>query len=237
MSFKITGPGEYKLRDGGKVTITGPYTGDYVYQGYAWVGSGVTADGYTLRNHEWLPSGKFDALSSGTSHLDIVGPWQEFTTLEAPPETDAQLALRFNSGKPAYSALPLDLLEGPARVMAKGRKKYAKGNYRKGYSTVEEPLDSLMRHQAGFQKAVEADDIQGALGYLFDESGELHIDHIITSALLVKQTMQNLGWRHLGKETRMIKLTDGRCFPEHMLPEGLSGDLYVNGVKQEKEDV
>lgn len=142
-------------------------------------------------------------------------------------------ALRHNSGKTPFSAFPLDLCSGAARVMGKGRIKYAKGNYRKGYEDVESPTDSLIRHTGVVQRAVEADDKDGLLGYLFDESGECHIHHVVTSALLIIQTMQLLGWDVEKTYSRMIKTSDGKCFPEEYAnAKGIKGDLYVNGIKQ-----
>lgn len=149
-------------------------------------------------------------------------------------------ALRFNAGKTAFSALPLDLCAGAARVMAKGRKKYAKGNYRKGYEDVESPLDSLIRHVGAVQRAVEAEDKDGSKGFMFDESGEAHIHHVVTSALLVIQTMQLMGWDVEKSYSKMLKTKDNTTVPAPVNADTLAaqghGTLFIDGVKQETKD-
>lgn len=158
---------------------------------------------------------------------------KEKATTTAPATSGG--ALRFNQGKPAFSAFPLDLCEGAARVMAKGRIKYPKGNYRKGYTTPEEPLDSLIRHVGALQRALEADDTDGSKGHLFDESGEAHIHHVVTSAVLLIQTMRLLGWDVEKSVPRAFKLPDGRVLPDVGQDVPKDSTLFINGIRQDGE--
>lgn len=104
-------------------------------------------------------------------------------------------ALRFNEGKAPMGYLPLDLLDGAARVMEYGATKYTVGNYRNGYSDLMSPLSSLVRHVATLQRAMEAEDKDGAQGHLLDaESGQAHVHHVITSAMLLIHSMRLKGW-------------------------------------------
>lgn len=108
-------------------------------------------------------------------------------------------ALRFNEGKTPYVYLPLDLLDGAARVMEYGEIKYSAGgpeNFRKGYSDLKNPLSSLIRHVEQLQRAVMKEDADGSAGHLLDkESGHAHIHHVITSAMLLIHSMRLKGWK------------------------------------------
>lgn len=99
-------------------------------------------------------------------------------------------AVRHDEGKVPYAYLPMDLLAGAARVMEFGAQKYTLNNYRKGYESFINPLSSLMRHATAVQTALleyEGDGrIEGLTETLLDnESGLTHLDHAITSALLL----------------------------------------------------
>jgi hypothetical protein len=106
-------------------------------------------------------------------------------------------ALRFNKGKTPYGNLPLDLLDGAARVMAYGANKYGDSeNFRKGYSDLLSPLDSLIRHTVALQRAIQTDDYENDLGFLLDnESKEAHIHHVITSTLMLIHSMRLAGFK------------------------------------------
>ena len=115
-----------------------------------------------------------------------LGEEFKYTGTRTPPTE----ALRHNEGKTPFAYLPMHCLEGAARVMQKGSLKYSKGNWLKGYEDLASPLSSLMRHVAALQEAFERDDKE--LG--FDtESQEHHADHVITSAILLIQTLKLKG--------------------------------------------
>jgi hypothetical protein len=119
--------------------------------------------------------------------------WKDQLSSMEEPATEA---LRFNDGKPPMGYVPMDCLEGAARVMEKGAKKYGTANYRKGYSDLMSPLSSLMRHTATLQRAIECEDADGEQGHLLDaESGEAHIHHVLTSAMILVQAMKLKGWK------------------------------------------
>lgn len=116
-------------------------------------------------------------------------------TAQTPAEYVSPTGAKRNSvGKAPLGYFPLDLAEGAAAVMAYGAGKYSPGNYRKGFPPAE-ALHSLMRHVAAVQAAVEADDKDGSAGLLLDaESGQAHIHHVVTSALILVQSMKKEGW-------------------------------------------
>lgn len=83
-------------------------------------------------------------------------------------------ATRHNQNKIPLSLLPLDCLEEVARVLDYGSKKYSRDNWRKG-QTLDQILDSLLRHVAAIQRGEERD----------EESGELHSAHVVTNSLFL----------------------------------------------------
>jgi Domain of unknown function (DUF5664) len=110
----------------------------------------------------------------------------------SPMEQDGQ-AKRDNAGKTPYAYLPLDLLDGASRVMAFGASKYGLNNFRKGYEDLKSPLNSILRHAVAVQHAILVTDEKPDELELFmrdAESGESHIDHLITSCLLLKQAIK-----------------------------------------------
>ena len=104
-------------------------------------------------------------------------------------------AKRNTVGKIPYQYLPLDLLDGASYVMEMGAAKYGNQNFRLNFN----PLDcfgSLIRHVATLKQAVEQDDIDGSKGFLLDsESGKSHVHHVITSTLILIQSMRAKGWK------------------------------------------
>ena len=96
-------------------------------------------------------------------------------TKMAVEEQPRPLAERYNEGKADYSLLPLHLLEGAVKVMAKGAEKYSAWNWAKGmpWST---PYACAMRHLAAWYRG-ETNDA---------ETGENHIDHAICNLLMLK---------------------------------------------------
>lgn len=145
-----------------------------------------------LDEHSKNQGGLFFTNSDGKESLTIDGSWNIGTKS---PETKLDVedkALRFNEGKPEYGYLPLDTLDGAARVMSYGKNKYSKGNFRKHYEDEMSPLHSLIRHVAALQRAMESDDKDGTKGFLNDkESGLAHIHHVLTSAMILVQSMRN----------------------------------------------
>jgi hypothetical protein len=138
-----------------------------------------------LRNH---------VDESGDS--DIVALVPELASPQREQEYVSPTGAKRNSvGKAPLGFFPLDLCEGAAEVMRYGAGKYSPGNYRKGFPPVE-ALHSLMRHVAAVQAAIEASDKDGSAGLFLDpESEQAHIHHVVTSALILVQSMKKEGWK------------------------------------------
>jgi len=159
-----------------------------------------TADGDT---NTFRVDGTWALLPGDLDSRDIVKILKKSTeapTANASSTSPAEYvsptgAKRNSVGKAPLGYFPLDLAEGAAAVMAYGAGKYHPGNYRLGFPPVE-ALHSLMRHVAAVQAAVEADDKDGSAGLLLDaESGQAHIHHVVTSALILVQSMKKEGWK------------------------------------------
>lgn len=86
---------------------------------------------------------------------------------------ESNQALRYNKGKVPLSCIfqSREAIEGLARVLEMGGKKYGKVNWKKGSST-DSIVDSLMRHLTKLMDGEMYD----------DESGLLHADHLLTNA-------------------------------------------------------
>ena len=107
-----------------------------------------------------------------TYHYKSIARAKTKMNVEVPPRP---LAERYNEGKADYSLLPLHLLEGAVKVMAKGAEKYSAWNWAKGmpWST---PYACAMRHLAAWYR-----------GETYDaETGENHLDHAICNLLMLK---------------------------------------------------
>ena len=81
---------------------------------------------------------------------------------------------RFNDGKPPLELTPLSTLEGAARVMEFGAKKYKRYNWLKGMAWLV-PYGSLLRHLAAWYWGEEND----------DDSGLPHLDHAMCNLIML----------------------------------------------------
>lgn len=75
-------------------------------------------------------------------------------------------ALKFDGGKPRMSLVERCFIEGVARVLTFGAKKYAARNYRNG-AEISRFLDAALRHLVAFCDGEDTD----------AESGESHLYH------------------------------------------------------------
>ena len=83
-------------------------------------------------------------------------------------------SLRYNKGKSQIHQVPYEAIEGIAKVMEYGEKKYGKYNWTKG-NNLSVPFDSAMRHLWAFWN-----------GENFDkESGENHLYHALANIAMI----------------------------------------------------
>jgi hypothetical protein len=105
------------------------------------------------------------------------------------PYTEKKQGLRFNSNKIRMDLVPYSAIEGIAKVLTYGANKYTikdeegniitKGdnNWKLGMPWLD-VYASLDRHLGAWLKGED-----------YDESGELHIDHVLTNAAFIKEYM------------------------------------------------
>lgn len=139
-----------------------------------------------------------DKYKSSTQNapLDIglkVGPYPALTELTSSYVSPTG-AKRDSSKKTPYGLVPLDLLDGTARVFRLGEVKYGRSNYRKGFPPFE-TLGSVIRHLTSIQQAIDVEDFDGSKGYLLDaESGEAHVHHLSCSILIMIDSLRRAGY-------------------------------------------
>ncbi len=135
-------------------------------------------------------------------------------------------ALRYNKGKPQYSLLDLECLEGCVRVLEFGAKKYSRDNWKKGLPTTQ-IIDSLLRHLGAVLR-----------GELIDpESGLSHIGHIQCNALFLgnKNNTMDVDVNPLLPEDAAFRLNDDAikalCSAKNQ-PASMEGyDRFVEGTR------
>ena len=129
------------------------------------------------RSEMYRQTASYQRQLNGEYNKSIRNAKKQLTRSESThtEEPKQELALRYNTGKPDYSLIPLHLLEGAVRVMASGAEKYSAWNWAKGmpWST---PYACAMRHIAAWYKGETND----------SETGENHIDHAICNLLMLK---------------------------------------------------
>jgi len=94
------------------------------------------------------------------------------------PATDR--SLRYNSGKPDYSLLPLAALKEVCHVLEYGATKYERGNWLKP-TAGNVSMACLMRHLSAWQSG-EADD---------PESGRSHLAHAACNIIQMLHMLEN----------------------------------------------
>jgi hypothetical protein len=88
-------------------------------------------------------------------------------------------ALRYNEGKPQWSLVDFDALEGLVRVLEAGLDEYPKDNWKKGMPTLE-ICESILRHTFAYMRGEDID----------PKSGEWHSDHIQSNAMFLSYMMK-----------------------------------------------
>lgn len=92
-----------------------------------------------------------------------------------------QMGLRYNAGKPDLTLVleAQHALEGVARVLEFGAKKYSRGNWRKGLPHIE-IVASMLRHITSWCAGEDID----------PESGLPHADHMLCNALFLAEMIR-----------------------------------------------
>ena len=125
---------------------------------------------------------------------------------------------RFNSGKPEISMVleARHAMEGAARVLEFGKRKYSRGNWRKGLSHTQ-TSDCLLRHLTKWLAGEDND----------DETGLPHLDHVLVNALFLSElsrTHPELDDRYLPNEgTKNVEAVSKAPLPPKQLELLLQG--------------
>jgi len=90
-----------------------------------------------------------------------------------------QQALRYNQGKPQWSLVDFESLEGLVQVLEYGAQKYARDNWKKGMP-VTQVSESLMRHLFAFLRGEDID----------PESGCRHISHVMCNTMFLEYILR-----------------------------------------------
>lgn len=131
----------------------------------------------------------------GFGQGDLIGP--------------GDLKIKTAAGKPPLHLIPLCALTGVARVREYGDAKYAPGNYLLADATTETRgryIGAALRHLTALQL------LGGSLYQVSatdDESGLPHLDHAITSLIMLRHIMTHYGMMDqdpgLGKTPPRVK--------------------------------
>ncbi len=110
-----------------------------------------------------------------------------FELLQSTPEyqfhteaADEGRSLRYNSGKPDYSLIPMASLAEVAKVLEYGASKYERGNWLRPTSW-EVSFGCLQRHMAAWQSGEDND----------EESGRSHIAHAACNLIQMLHMLEN----------------------------------------------
>jgi hypothetical protein len=84
--------------------------------------------------------------------------------------------IKFDSEKPRWDLLPLDLLEPVVRVLTMGARKYSAENWKAVPEAPKRYYSALMRHLSAWQAGEKID----------PESGETHLSHAICNLVFLE---------------------------------------------------
>lgn len=94
---------------------------------------------------------------------------------EPDPDKASYYERKTDCGKPDYSLLPLDALEGVVRVLEYGCRKYVRDSWRTVPEGRRRYESAMLRHLAAMQRGETVD----------PESGLRHVDHLATNAIFL----------------------------------------------------
>lgn len=124
-----------------------------------------------------------DKSTETQGSFNIEGYWTEeeiasaMQSIKNSPQV--QQALRYNQGKPQWSLVDFDSLEGLVHVLEYGAQKYARDNWKKGMP-VTQVTESLMRHLFAFLRGEDLD----------SESGCRHISHVMCNVMFLEYILR-----------------------------------------------
>lgn len=130
---------------------------------------------------EWLTQqiDAFDLEKSKAEYRDALARLSDVPAVGDIHSDAKGTGARYNSGKAPLEYVPLHLLEGAARVFKAATEKpvnpYPLWNWAKGMPWLV-PLGCMKRHIAAIERGEDRD----------ADTGELHIDHVICNALMLK---------------------------------------------------
>jgi hypothetical protein len=104
----------------------------------------------------------------------------EYKAAAAAIRPEGDRSLRYNTGKPDYSLIPLASLKEAAKVLEYGATKYARDNWRKP-TNWSVSYACLMRHMAAWQSGEDLD----------PESGFSHLGHAACNILQMLDMLEN----------------------------------------------
>lgn len=96
-------------------------------------------------------------------------------------------ALKFDGGKPPIGLIPRSGVEGPARVLGFGARKYAAHNWRQGFAW-SRLADATLRHVFAWLDGEDLD----------PESQLNHIDHALCELMFLREHIE----KNLGQDDR-----------------------------------
>lgn len=123
-----------------------------------------------------------------------------------------------DTGKPRISLVPFEFIEGVAKIMTFGAKKYDAYNWTKGFE-YSRLMDAIYRHLGSFERGVEID----------EESGESHLLHAACGIMfLYMHRLLNLGtdnrWQRPTTNKEEFTVTDV------LVVDGTSGNKPITSI-------
>jgi len=126
---------------------------------------------------EWNAASKVGTKSDRNLPLDQT-PEYKFAAAAIRPQ--GERSLRYNSGKPDYSLIPIAAMQEAAKVLEYGASKYERDNWRRP-THWSVSFACLQRHLAAWQSGEDND----------PESGRNHLGHAMCNILQMLDMLEN----------------------------------------------
>lgn len=196
--------GERYLRRDGRITgplvrlidASHPYTHkdpvydfSYTKEGCLWINLEPDSLDLVAMVDSGVSGGVIKGMANWTCGLEHHEPAALHYNIDEKSGQATPVALKHDSDKIPYDLIPLDLLDGTARVFGHGLKKYGRNNYRLGFEPTR-PLGAVLRHLTEVQKAIETGD---NIHMIDSETGEAHLHHAVCSLLILIDSLRKKG--------------------------------------------